>query len=107
LTGPAQGGTYASPITFQWDGALGAGQAYQVTAYHSESRQTLRSDPLTAQSWTADLPGDKFGEWRWSVSVLQGGSVIATSPEAMFWFNPCPGCGGDNGGDGPQPTPTR
>ncbi|MFP4394501.1 MAG: protein kinase domain-containing protein [Anaerolineales bacterium] len=107
LTGPAQGGTYASPITFQWDGTLGAGQSYQVTAYHSESRQTLRSDPLTAQSWTADLPGDKFGEWRWSVSVLQGGSAIATSPEGMFWFNPCPGCGDGGGDDGPQPTPTR
>jgi serine/threonine-protein kinase len=111
LTTPDQGGTYKSPVTFQWAGSLGTTQSYQVTAYHAESRHTLQSGPLTAQSWTIDLPGDKVGEWHWSVSVVQDGSVVAASIEWVFWFNPIDGGGGDgngggngNGGDD-KPTP--
>ena len=67
LTSPSQGGTFKSPVTFQWGGTLSAGQTYQVTARHPGSGHTLQSDLLTAQTWTADLPGDKFGEDRKSV----------------------------------------
>ncbi len=95
---PAQGGQFASPVTFQWGGTLGAGQTYQVTAYHTASGHALQSGLLTTPGWTVDLPGDKTGEWRWSVAVIQNGSTVTTSPEGMFWFNPFPG--GDGGGDG-------
>ena len=40
--------------------------------------------------WDADLPGDRFGEWRWWVSVIRDGTVATTSSEWMFWFNPFP-----------------
>ena len=91
---PAQGGEYQSPITLQWAGSLRAGQAYQVTIYHPTSGYVIQSELLTDQSWTVDLPGDRVGEWRWSVSVIQNGSAVVTSAEWMFWFNPFPGAGG-------------
>ncbi len=98
LTAPSYGGTYKSPIEFKWSGSLNAGQIYQVTAYHVESGHVIQSGSLAAQTWTADLPGDKYGEWRWRVAVLGNGEVAATSAEWMFWFQPFGG--GDNGGDG-------
>ncbi|RLC83322.1 MAG: hypothetical protein DRJ03_17520 [Chloroflexi bacterium] len=102
---PAQGGEFQNPITFEWSGSLGAGQTYQVTAYHSGSGYALQSDLLTTQTWTIDLPGDRIGEWRWSVAVIQEGIAAITSSEGMFWFNPFPGGGGGGGGgDGPEPT---
>jgi hypothetical protein len=88
LEPPANGHTYRT-VTFQWRGALRAGQAYQVTAYHSESGYTIRSNLLTDQSWIPDL-SNKVGDWRWAVSVVQGGRAMSTSPEWMFWFNPYP-----------------
>lgn len=99
LLAPAQGGEFKSPVTFEWSGSLGAGQAYQVTAYNSGSNYTIQSELLTTQNWTASLPGDQVGEWRWSVSVIQGGVAVATSTEGMFWFNPFPGGGGGGGGE--------
>ena len=100
LVAPAQGGTYRSPVTFQWGGSLGAGQAYQVTTHHAESGYVIQSGLLTDQSWTADLPADKYGEWRWAVTVVQNGNTLATSSEWMFWFNPRGGDGGGGGGGG-------
>jgi len=94
------GGELQSPITFEWSGSLGAGQTYQVTAYHTGSGHALQSDLLTIQTWTVALPGDQIGEWRWSVAVIQGGIAATTSSEGMFWFNPFPGDGGDGGGGG-------
>ena len=94
------------PVTFQWSGSLGAGQSYQVTARHTESGQTVQSGLLAEQSWTADLPGERHGEWRWTVAVVQGGGTTATSSEWMFWFKPGGGGGGGGGGDGeytPEP----
>jgi len=96
---PSQGGTYPNPVTFQWNGSLGAGQSYQVTARHTESGQTVQSGLLAEQSWTASLPGERYGEWRWTVAVVQGGGTTATSSEWMFWFKPG-GSGGGGGGDG-------
>jgi serine/threonine protein kinase len=97
LTFPEQGRTYQSPITFQWQGRLGTGQTYRVRVWHPKSGSSIQSSSLSTSSWTASLPGDKFGEWRWYVSVLQGGSVAVTSAEGMFWFNPFPGGGGERG----------
>jgi len=102
---PTQGGEYQSPVTFQWGGSLGAGQAYQVTARHAESGYVIQSGPLTDHSWTADLPADKYGEWRWAVAVMHGEKTLATSSECMFWFNPSGGSGGGGGAKKPTPAP--
>jgi hypothetical protein len=103
LAAPALGSLQANPIALQWIGELGAGQGYQVTAYHTESGYTIQSDLLTVQTWTVDLPAERFGEWRWHVSVVSDGSSLATSSEGMFWFNPHPGGGNDNGDTVPTP----
>jgi serine/threonine protein kinase len=105
LTAPAQGGEFKSPITFQWRGSLSAGQSYQVTARHPESSYVIQSELLTNPSWTADLPAERYGEWRWAVSVMQGGSAVTTSDEQMFWFNPGGGGGGGGGGGSGKNTP--
>jgi serine/threonine protein kinase len=88
---PLEGGEYKNPVTFQWNGSLSAGQMHQVTARHPESGYILRSELLTGQSWATELPVERYGEWRWTASVVQGGIAIATSSERMFWFNPYPG----------------
>jgi serine/threonine protein kinase len=103
LVMPTQGGEYKNPITFQWNGSLSADQAYQVTAYHNDSQTVLQSELLTDPSWIGNLPADKYGEWRWRVSVVQGGSALTTSPEWMFWFTPFPG-GGEPSGPPAEPT---
>ncbi len=109
LVAPAHGGSYKNPITFQWRATLGAGQAYQVTARHTGSGEIVQSGSLSGETWTTDVPGSRVGEWVWSVSVVQGGSVVTTSPEGMFYFDPNLGGDGDGGGDGgekPPPEPT-
>jgi hypothetical protein len=92
LVAPEQGGTYQNPITFQWRGSLSAGQLYQVAARGvTPGREAIvQSGPLEDPSWTTDLPEDKKGEWRWTVSVIQDGRTIVTSDEGMFWFGPPP-----------------
>jgi len=113
LTAPAQGGTYRNPIAFQWSGSLSTNQAYQVTLYHPGSDYVLQSELLAAPSWSTNLPADRYGEWRWRVAVIQGGTAVTTSSEWMFWFDPGGGGGGGGGGgDGggsptPRPQPTR
>jgi len=104
LISPAQGKELRNPITFGWSGSLNAGEMYQVRAYHPDSGHTLQSDLLTAQDWATDLPNDRYGEWRWTVSVIREGSAVATSPEWMFWFNPLPSQPTTE--PGPQPSPT-
>jgi hypothetical protein len=106
LVAPAQGGEYQSPIGFQWRSALSRGQAYLVIARHPGSGHVIQSELLMDQSWTADLPNDKYGEWRWTVSVVQDGRTVATSAEWMFWFNPHSGGGGGDGGSA-KPTSPR
>jgi serine/threonine-protein kinase len=98
--GPPQGGTYQNPISFQWNGSLGAGQAYQVTAYHPGSGEVVQSGALTDAAWVANLPEGRVGEWVWYVSVIQNGSAVTSSPESMFWFDPFGGGGGGGGGGG-------
>ncbi len=94
LVSPGQGGSYQSPITFQWRGSLQTDQAYQVTAYHVGSGDMIQSALLTSQDWTAELPAERVGEWRWEVAVVQEQSRVATSSEGMFWFDPFPYGGG-------------
>ena len=91
LASPAQGKEYNNPITFEWSGVLSAGQAYQVTAYHPGSDYTVQSELLTTPEWSVNLPPERYGEWRWTVSVLQSGVTVTTSAEWMFWFQPFPG----------------
>jgi serine/threonine protein kinase len=91
LVGPANGGEYQNPITFEWHAS--SGQTYQVTARHTASGHTVRSGLIEVgimlvPYWTTNLPADKPGEWRWTVSVIQGGSAVATSAEWMFQFRP-------------------
>ena len=62
----------------------------------------VQSELLAERSWAVDLPTEHFGEWRWTVAVVQSGKVVATSAERMFWFNAHTGSGG--GGGGGQPT---
>jgi len=106
LVAPAQGGEFRNPITFQWSGSLNAGEAYQVTAYHSGSNYTVQSESLTVQEWTIYLPGELYGEWRWTVSVIRGDSAVATSEEGMFWFNPFAGTHPGSEPEKPTPEPT-
>jgi hypothetical protein len=84
---PEPGLTYRSPIVFQWQGTLNAGQVYLLHAWHSESGYSINRS-LSTTGWTTDLPWEKFGEWQWNVSVLQNGSVIRSSATRMFWFDP-------------------
>lgn len=100
---PPSSGEHPNPITFEWNGNLGYNQQYQVIAVHN-SGYTLSSDPLTAQQWTTELPPEAFGEWKWRVAVLSGGSEVTSSDEKVLWFNPMPGGGGGGGGGGPAPT---
>jgi serine/threonine protein kinase len=102
---PAQGRKHLNPITFEWRGSLSAGQAYSVTAWHVESGYVIPSELLTSQSWTTDLPAERYGEWRWTVSVVQGGRTMATSSEWMFWFDPYPGSEKPPPTNLPPPTP--
>ena len=108
LVAPAQGHECRGrgPVTFQWRGSLSAGQAYQVTAYHVESGYAVQSGLVTDQNWIANLPAERYGEWRWTVSVVQGERTVATSSEWMFWFNPFPG-GGQPPSTRPPPTPEK
>jgi len=107
LVAPEQGSTYGSPVTFQWQGSLRAGQTYQVTARHTLSDYVVQSGSVTGESWTADLPAERYGEWRWTVSVVQGGSAVATSSEAIFWFDPRGDGDGGGGGNGDEVKPTN
>jgi hypothetical protein len=91
---PAQGAESGNPIAFQWSGALRGGQVYQVRAYHPESDYRIQSGLLLSEEWNSGLPAERFGEWRWTVAVIDGGQAVATSAEWMFWFQPLPGAGG-------------
>lgn len=76
---------------------------YQVVVYHVESGYLVRSESLTDPIWVLDLPAERYGEWRWAVSLVQGGQVLVTSSEWMFWFDPS----GRDGGGGGEAHPTK
>lgn len=105
LVEPAQGLEYANPVTFKWLGLLKPGQAYQIKVWYMvggsmDPDSVIESDLLMDQDWQRGLPDKKAGEWRWTVSVVQGGQVVMTSEEGMFWFQPFAGVNGDGNGDG-------
>jgi len=110
LLAPALGRTYRSPIVFEWQGSLGVGQVYQLSARHDGTDYGVQSGDLKDTYWKRDLPADQWGEWRWTVSVVEGGRILVTSPEWHFYFNPWTGVdSGTPGGDTPtpaEPTPT-
>jgi hypothetical protein len=87
---PEQGKTYQNPVVFRWDGTLRPGQVYVVRGTNPDKKATLESPPLSAATWTTNVPPEKFGEWIWTVSVQQGSSVIVASAEGQFWFNQFP-----------------
>jgi hypothetical protein len=87
---PVAGSTYGSSVAFEWRGSLSGDQTYLVTARHVESGYVVQSELLTEPGWTVDLPGERYGLWRWTVSVTQGGRTVASSPEWSFWFDPYP-----------------
>lgn len=99
LVTPSRGREYTNPVTFGWQGSLASGQTYQVVAHHPESGHVVRSEPLSGDQWETTLPGDCVGEWRWKVTVIEGGEVVTESPESMFWFNPFPSGGRSAGPD--------
>lgn len=86
LVAPARGSTHSNPIVFQWSGSLSAGQVYQVTARHVKTGYRTLSESLTVPHWTTELPYKRWGEWKWSVSVIQDAKSAATSPEWHFWL---------------------
>ena len=95
LVAPPRGGTSGNPVQFAWDGLLSAGQSYRVTLRHPVSGAAMDSGALTASTWSVGLADAYIGEVVWSVSVVQAGSVVATSAESMFWFDPLATGGGD------------
>lgn len=90
LISPQEGREYGNPVVFQWSDSADVDREYQVTAYHRESGYKVESRLLSSDQWAMSLPEDYFGEWRWMVSVIRGGSIEATSSESMFWFQPFP-----------------
>ena len=100
---PALGRTYRNPITFEWRGSLSTSRTYRVTAWHVGSGYVIQSGLLTDQGWIVDLPAERYGEWRWTVSVTQGERAMATSPEWSFWFDPYPGGGAREPTNTPPP----
>jgi hypothetical protein len=69
------------------------------------SGYVVQSELQVASSWAYAMPAEKFGEWRWRVSVVQGGQAVADSSEGMFWFDPQVGGGGGEGGEKPTEPP--
>jgi len=102
---PAQGSTHNNPINFSWTGTLYSGQSYQVTAYSTRTGYRIQSPALSTDYWTVNLPGEHYGEWKWSVAVVQNNAIVVTSSEGIFWFDPNIGGGGGNGGGDPTATP--
>lgn len=97
---PVQGQTYQNPLPFEWEGRLESGQTYIVQAWSLRTGYAIQSPALTTTSWAYNVPGDSYGEWKCTVSVIEGGRTLSTSNERLFWFNPFP----DDGGGLPAPT---
>lgn len=104
LESPENGELLNNPIPFQWQGSLSGRQMYQVRAYHGGSSYITQTGLLSENSWTVYLPAEKWGGWRWNVSVVQDGRTVSTSDDWGFYFDPYapPGKDGDSNG---VPTP--
>jgi hypothetical protein len=91
LVEPPAGGEFKNPLVFRWQGSLNAGEGFQVTIYHPASNERIQTGMLTDREWSYELPANRTGEWRWTVWVVRQGTVLATSEEWMFWFDPWKG----------------
>lgn len=100
---PYYGLSYKNPVRFEWRGQLQAGQIYRLEVVHADVEKGLVYR-IDTQSTTVDpnLPEEKFGELRWTVSVIEAGNEVSRSTQGMFWFAPYMG-GPDQS---PLPTPT-
>jgi serine/threonine protein kinase len=108
LVRPAQSETLKNPIIFEWEGFLGRGQAYQVNAESIRTGYITQSVLLSEKSWIVHLPAEKYGWWRWSVSVVQDGRTVSASDGwGEFVFDPWAGSGGGDGGGEVEPTDPR
>jgi len=105
LISPTGGMWVEESVTFQWQGSLRSGQTYQVVAIHTGSRYSTGCTTSTT-SYTISPSADKFGEWVWTVSVLQSSSVVETSIQESFNFAPS-GSGDGRDHDGPSLTPPK
>jgi hypothetical protein len=90
LLEPLPGVTCRNPVTFKWSGSLAPGLVHQVTAQHLASGYVIQSERLLMDSWTVELPAERYGEWRWWVAVVSNQGVVAASVEWVFWFDPFP-----------------
>lgn len=103
LLKPPEGETSKNPVTFEWESPLGPKQEYWVKAWlvgTNESQEYVMEHRTREQMWAVDLPAEKSGKWRWTVSVVRGEKVIETSNKWMFWFDPFADDNGDGDGDG-------
>jgi hypothetical protein len=88
LLGPTPGTTMRNTAVLRWRGKLGPCQFFVVHLHHRESGWTCESGALTGNCWEVALPADRFGEWRWEVRVIEGGTILAQSEEWHFWLDP-------------------
>lgn len=70
-------------VRFEWTGQVGENQSFVPRIYHVESGRAVECRFVGSHACEADLPGDRFGEWKWSVAVEPGD---LRSEERNFWF---------------------
>lgn len=90
LTFPGAGVEVKNPVNFSWRGTLNQGEVFRLDAQHVESGYHVSGD-TTETSYEMDLSAERFGAWRWNVTIVRGDSSVATSEKIEFWFNPLAG----------------
>jgi len=86
---PTAGQEVSSDVTFEWRGSLQGNQTFRVILRHVSTSEGFESPDLTTSTWATTLTGDKYGEYRWQVVVVQGNAIVARSAEEWhFWFIP-------------------
>jgi serine/threonine protein kinase len=91
LVAPQPGADLPTSAVFTWSGRLSAGQAYVVALTHVATQWVLTSPPLAQTTWSVELPAERYGEWRWRVTLTAGGVTLAQSAEAHFYLAPLSG----------------
>ncbi|NBD36700.1 MAG: protein kinase [Chloroflexi bacterium] len=70
-------------VRFEWTGQVGKNQSFVPRIYHVESGRSVECEFVGSHACEAELPGSRFGEWKWSVAVEPGD---LRSEERNFWF---------------------